>query len=229
MEQADACRTAAGNGQAARFQSTGAAYQLKLLECYQVRGPKLSLLVICPKRFEDSRGWFSETWKADHFAKLGLPGSFCQENESWSRSTGTLRGLHFQASPHAQSKLIRCLKGRIFDVVVDIRRGSPSFGKWLGLELAATDGQQLFVPAGFAHGYLTLEDECIVNYKVDLPYAPSHEMGVAWNDPTVGIEWPIADSPILSEKDASLPLLGQVHDDFPYDGVPLSLPAEVVA
>lgn len=188
----------------------------------------MSLLVICPKRFEDSRGWFSETWKAESYAAHGLPDTFCQDNESRSYCKGTLRGLHFQVPPHAQSKLIRCVAGRIFDVVVDVRKSSPSFGKWFGMELAAEDGRQLFVPAGFAHGYLTLEDECIVGYKVDLPYSPLHELGVAWNDPEIGIEWPMHGSLILSEKDADLAPLCDVQTDLPYDGVPLCRPREVI-
>lgn len=188
----------------------------------------MSLVLICPKRFEDARGWFSETWKAQRQASLGLPGSYSQDNESYSRSKGTLRGMHFQAPPIAQAKLVRCLRGRIFDVVVDIRKRSPTFGKWLGLELAAETGSQLFIPAGYAHGYLTLEDDCIVGYKVDLPYSEPHESGVAWNDPAVGIQWPIEGLPILSEKDTQLPALDKLQIDFPYDGVPLGTPNEVV-
>src|SRR5687768_4980507 len=120
----------------------------------------MSPLIITPKRFADCRGWFSETWNAAAFARLGLPTDFCQDNQSYSKSKGTLRGLHFQAPPHAQAKLVRCLQGRILDVAVDIRRSSPTFGHWVAAELSDANGKQFFLPAGYAHAFLTLEDDC---------------------------------------------------------------------
>ena len=187
----------------------------------------MSLLVISPKRFEDSRGWFSETWNESKFAAVGIDCNFCQDNQSLSRPKGTLRGLHFQAPPFAQAKLVRCLQGRIFDVAVDIRRSSPTFGKWFGLELSAENGRQLFIPAGYAHAFLTLEEDCMIAYKVDSLYSAPHDGGLAWNDPSIGIDWPIDGDPILSPKDAELPSLAELAIDFPYDGVPLSEPKEV--
>ena len=187
----------------------------------------MSLLVISPKRFEDPRGWFSETWNQSRFAAVGIDCNFCQDNQSFSRPKGTLRGLHFQAPPFAQAKLVRCLQGRIFDVAVDIRRASPTFGKWYGLELTAENGRQLFIPSGYAHAFLTLEDDCMIAYKVDAFYSGTHDGGLAWNDPAIGIDWPIEGEPVLSEKDADLPALADLTVDFPYDGVPLSEPREV--
>jgi dTDP-4-dehydrorhamnose 3,5-epimerase len=182
----------------------------------------MSPVVICPRRFEDSRGWFSETWNAKLFERLGLPLIFCQDNQSYSRPKGTLRGLHFQAPPRCQAKLVRCLQGRIFDVAVDIRRSSPTFGQWAGVELSAENGLQLFVPAGYAHGFLTLENDSMVAYKVDDYYSAPDEGGIAWDDPSIGIDWPIQGEPMLSAKDAELPTLAELKVEFPYDGVPLA-------
>ena len=188
----------------------------------------MSPLIISPKRFADARGWFSETWNAAAFAKLGLPTDFCQDNQSYSKSKGTVRGLHFQAPPHAQAKLVRCLQGRIFDVAVDIRRSSPTFAQWVAAELSAENCKQLFVPAGFAHAFLTLEDDCRVAYKVDAYYSAEADGGLAWNDPAIGIDWPIDGPPILSDKDARLPRLEELSVDFPYDGEPLAALRELV-
>lgn len=187
----------------------------------------MSLVIVCPRRFEDARGWFCETWRADKFAALGLTTDFVQDNQSYSRSKGTLRGLHLQTPPFAQAKLVRCLQGRIFDVVVDARRASPTFGQWWGLELSAENGRQLFVPAGYAHGFVTLEDGCMVAYKVDAPYSATHETGLAWNDPTIGVDWPLDGAPIMSDKDAQLPGLAEFKADLAYDGVPMTAPTEV--
>lgn len=188
---------------------------------------QMSLLVISPKRFQDARGWFSETWNESRFAELGIQSKFCQDNQSHSGPQGTLRGLHFQAPPFAQAKLVRCLQGRIFDVAVDIRRASPTFGKWFGLELSADNGRQLFIPAGYAHGFVTLEPDCMISYKVDAYYSAPHDGGIGWDDPAIGIEWPIDGMPVLSEKDARLPMLAELTIEFPYDGVPMTTPAEV--
>ena len=181
----------------------------------------MSPLLVRPRRFEDPRGWFSETWNRQSFAALGITCDFVQDNQSLSRPKGTLRGLHFQTPPYAQSKLVRCVQGRIFDVAVDVRRDSPTFGRWVGAELSADNGLQLFVPQGYAHGFVTLEDDCLVAYKVDAFYSAESDGGVLWNDPAIGIEWPIERQPILSTKDEKLPHLESARIDFPYDGVPL--------
>lgn len=182
---------------------------------------------ILPQRLQDSRGWFTETWNEDRFHKLGIKSRFCQDNQSVSLKAGTIRGLHYQRTPHAQAKLVRCLKGRIFDVAVDLRRASPTFKKWVGVELSAERGNQLFVPAGFGHAFLTLEDDCHVAYKVDTYYAPHADGGIRWNDPELAIHWPTgAAAPILSDKDASLPLLMDSEFNFPYDGNPLVPPSD---
>jgi dTDP-4-dehydrorhamnose 3,5-epimerase len=182
----------------------------------------MSVVKINPQRFTDTRGWFSETWNSESFKKIGIVADFCQDNHSASIKSGTIRGIHFQRTPHAQAKLVRCLKGRIFDVAVDLRRASPTFKKWVGVELSADRGNQLFVPAGYGHAFLTLEDDCHVAYKVDAYYAPQADGGIRWDDPELDIQWPIAgSSPILSEKDAGLPLLADCEFDFPYDGKPL--------
>lgn len=181
---------------------------------------------ITPRRFADARGWFAETWHEDRYNDVGISSHFCQDNQSFSRLAGTLRGLHFQRPPYAQAKLVRCLKGRIFDVAVDIRKTSPTFKNWVGVELTAEMGNQLFIPAGFAHGFLTLEPDCEIAYKVDAYYAPEADAGIAWNDHQIAIDWPLAGSlPLVSEKDASLPALNEAVFDFPFDGNPL-LPLE---
>lgn len=185
-------------------------------------------VVICPRRFEDSRGWFSETWNDTRLKQAGIPAQFCQDNQSLSRIKGTLRGLHFQAPPHAQAKLVRCLRGSIFDVAIDIRRASPTFGKWVGMELSADNGKQLYIPAGYAHGFVTLVPDCEIAYKVDDYYSAQCDGGIAWDDPMIGIVWP-ADmgNPVLSDKDEKLPALVQLDVEFPYDGKPLASLQEI--
>ena len=182
----------------------------------------MAVLHFTPLRFSDARGWFLETWNADRFEKLGVQSKFCQDNHSASVKAGTIRGLHFQRTPHAQAKLVRCLKGRIFDVAVDLRRESPTFKEWVGIELSANLGNQLFVPAGFGHAFMTLEDDCHVAYKVDAYYAPQADGGIRWDDPDLAINWPMSGAAlILSDKDANLPFLSDSEFDFPYDGNPL--------
>jgi dTDP-4-dehydrorhamnose 3,5-epimerase len=183
--------------------------------------------LLTPRRFADARGWFAETWHTERYQEAGITANFCQDNQSFSRLSLTLRGLHFQRAPHAQAKLVRCLRGRIFDVAVDLRSASPTFMRWVGVELTAEIGNQLFIPAGFAHGFLTLEPDCEIAYKVDSYYAPQADGGIAWNDPQLAIEWPLVDGalPLLSDKDAELPGLNEADFDFPYDGNPL-LPLE---
>jgi dTDP-4-dehydrorhamnose 3,5-epimerase len=187
-----------------------------------LKGWFLSVLLVRPRRFGDARGWFSESWNANRFAGWGIEVAFCQDNHSLSVAAGTLRGLHFQTAPHAQAKLVRCTRGAIFDVAVDIRRESPTYRQWVSAELCADNGDQLFIPAGYAHGFLTLTPDTEVMYKVDAHYAPEADGGIIWNDPTLGITWPLAGAaPLLSNKDAVLPTLAEVTADFAYDGRPL--------
>jgi dTDP-4-dehydrorhamnose 3,5-epimerase len=166
-------------------------------------------------RFRDQRGHFAETYVRRDFAAAGIPHEFVQDNESLSHAPGTVRGLHFQIPPFAQAKLVRVLTGRIFDACVDLRRSSPRYGRHATAELAAESGDQLFVPAGFAHGFCTLEPDTTVLYKVDAVYSAEHERGVAWSDPALAIPWPVgADAAILSAKDAALPPLRDVPVHF---------------
>lgn len=169
-----------------------------------------------PTVYGDHRGWFTETYSAARFKDFGLELSFVQDNHSFSSTQGTLRGLHYQLSPKAQTKLVRCTRGAIFDVAVDIRVGSPSYGKWIGVELSSENKKQLLVPQGFAHGFLTLTEDVEVQYKVDELYAPEQDRGIAWNDPSIGIEWPLEGMPVLSEKDAKAPLLEDADNNFRY-------------
>lgn len=178
------------------------------------------LVVVEPPRFDDDRGWFMETFHAARFdaalAALGLPPApaFVQDNHSCSHA-GVLRGMHFQAAPHAQGKLVRVVAGRAFDVAVDVRRGSPSFGRWFGLELTPANRRQLWVPAGFAHGLLALEDDTQVVYKVTTHHVPACERGFAWGDPAVGIRWPWPAGRIRSlARDAEAPPLAAIE---PFD------------
>jgi dTDP-4-dehydrorhamnose 3,5-epimerase len=179
--------------------------------------------LIKPRRFADDRGWFSETYSARSYPGLGVDVAFCQDNHSMSRPAGVLRGLHFQRPPHAQAKLVRCIRGAIWDVAVDIRRDSPTFGQHVAAELTADNGWQLFVPAGFAHGFLTLQPDTEVEYKVSDFYAPECDGGVIWNDPDLAVPWPLSGSaPILSDKDQKLPRLVEFEIPFTYDGIPLA-------
>ena len=166
--------------------------------------PLSGLLLIEPKKFGDHRGFFSETFRENLLTEAGFTGHFVQENHSLSVPVGTLRGLHFQLPPRAQDKLLRVIRGRILDVVVDIRAGSPTFGEHLGVELSAENGHQLLVPKGFAHGFVTLDPDTEVLYKVTDYYAPETESGIMWNDPALGIDWKFAGEPVLSGKDTEL-------------------------
>jgi dTDP-4-dehydrorhamnose 3,5-epimerase len=166
-------------------------------------------------RFSDARGYFCETFQRADFAALGLACDFIQDNQSSSDRIGTVRGLHFQRPPFAQAKLIRVLRGRIFDVAVDLRRASPSFGRHIAVELSSEGNEQLLVPAGFAHGFCTLEPDTVVFYKVDQVYSAAHDGGINWDDPELGIQWPVASAAAtLSDKDRGLPMLADLSSIF---------------
>ena len=179
--------------------------------------------LIRPRRFGDDRGWFTETYNSEKYQAVGVGVTFVQDNHSLSRSPWVLRGLHFQTPPKAQDKLVRCVRGRIWDVAVDVRQGSPTFGRWVAAELSADNGHQLFVPAGFAHAFLTLAPDSEVEYKVSAPYAPECDGGLLWNDPALNVAWPLeGNQPVLSDKDTRLPRLAEWVSPFAYDGNPLS-------
>jgi dTDP-4-dehydrorhamnose 3,5-epimerase len=174
------------------------------------------VLLAVPERYSDARGYFSETFSLRALEDQGLP-RFIQDNESMSLNVGTVRGLHFQAPPHSQAKLIRCARGAFFDVAVDIRKGSPTFGRHVSAILSAENGAQMLVPAGFAHGLCTLEPNTLVQYKVDAPYVPSHDLGILWNDPDLAIEWPLAGSDAtLSGRDMKHPRLRDLPSYFSF-------------
>jgi dTDP-4-dehydrorhamnose 3,5-epimerase len=165
------------------------------------------VLLITPKRHGDARGWFTETWSRKTLADQGIEHDFVQDNQAFSANAGTIRGLHFQTAPHAQAKLLRVIRGAVFDVAVDIRQGSPTYGKWVAANLTAEGGEQILIPRGFAHAYCTLTDDVELAYKVDGQYSPANEGGLLWNDPDLGIDWPLSGEPILSDKDKVLPRL----------------------
>lgn len=175
------------------------------------------LCVIAPKVFEDGRGFFMESWNKGLFEAQGLVYDWIQDNHARSGTRGVLRGLHFQRPPAAQSKLVRVSRGAVFDVVVDLRRGSPTFGRWHGEELSAENHLQLLIPRGFAHGYKTLTDVAEFQYKVDAYYDAGCDAGLAWNDPGLGIAWP-GGEPLLSDKDRNLPFLKDFDSPFVYEG-----------
>ena len=172
------------------------------------------ILLIKPTRFSDNRGFFSEIYNRKRYLEMGIDNEFVQDNYSLSRTVGTLRGLHFQAPPHAQVKLVRCSRGIIFDVVVDIRRGSKTYGEWVGYELSADNAHQLYIPIGFAHGFVTLEPDSEIVYKCSDYYAPETEGVIRWDDPDIGINWLLTGNPVLSDKDALAPLLKDLESPF---------------
>lgn len=175
--------------------------------------PDLKLII--PRQVGDERGYFAEMFRADRFAEHIGAFTFVQENESLSARAGTIRGLHFQSDPHAQGKLVRCTAGALFDVVVDIRRGSPTFGQWIGETLTPANGKQLWVPPGFAHGFCSLEPNTVICYKVTGYYNAACDKGLAWDDTAIGITWPdIADPKTLSPKDREQPLLAELPAYF---------------
>lgn len=176
------------------------------------------LVVITPRRFGDARGFFAETYSAPKLAELGITTAFVQDNHSLSAQTGTVRGLHFQAPPHAQAKLVRCGRGRFLDVAVDIRRGSPTYGQHVSVELSFENGKQLWVPAGFAHGFVTREPDTEIIYKCSDYYAPDCDRAIHWD--SCGIDWGLTGAPILSDKDSAAPRLDVIDSPFTWEGGP---------
>lgn len=176
------------------------------------------LFVLTPARYGDARGFFSETWNRARLAEHGIDVDFVQDNHSLSAQPGTVRGLHFQAPPHAQAKLVRCGRGALFDVAVDVRRGSPTYGRWFGVELSFENGKQLMIPAGFAHGFATREADTEIVYKCSDTYAPETEGSLRFDDPDLGIDWGLGDlDPILSDKDAAAGSFAGFDSPFTYD------------
>jgi len=181
--------------------------------------PIPGLLVLRPPRAVDERGFFSETFRRSWMEERGLPGDWVQDNHSLSRRRGTIRGLHFQVPPRSQAKLVRVVAGRVFDVAVDLRRSSPTFGWHAAFELSAAPGEQLLIPAGCAHGFCTLEADTEVLYKVTDYYSPEHDRGLLWSDPALGIEWPVpAESILVSERDRRHPVLADLPEYFTLEG-----------
>ena len=183
------------------------------MQIFDTAIPELKVFV--PERFGDARGSFSETYNRRTLASVGIELDFVQDNQAFSAARGTVRGLHYQLPPMAQDKLVRILRGAIFDVTVDIRRTSPTFGQHVSMVLDAAGAKQLFIPAGFAHGYCTLEPDTEVFYKTSNYYSPEHERSILWNDPAMGIDWPInPEDALLSEKDSKAPRFAEVTDLF---------------
>lgn len=176
----------------------------------------LDVYILEPKVFGDHRGWFMESWSQRTMEAAGLYYDFVQDNHSYSAKKGTLRGLHFQKGDAAQGKLVRCVRGAVLDVAVDLRKGSPTFLKWAAVELSAENKRQLLIPRGFAHGFLTLTDDVEFLYRADNPYAPEMERSIIWNDPDIGINWGI-ENPILSGKDLIAPSFRECDADFIYE------------
>lgn len=186
-----------------------------MLEARSLEIPEV--LELTPRRFGDPRGFFSETYRRDRFVAAGVAADWMQDNQSFSAEVLTLRGLHYQDPPFAQAKLVRVLRGRILDVAVDIRKGSPTYRHWVSLEISAERFNQIFVPVGFAHGLVTLEPDTEVFYKVSAPYSPAHDRTIRFDDPEIGVAWPLGGRmPILSEKDAKAPNFAAIDNPFVY-------------
>lgn len=174
------------------------------------------VVIVEPKVFGDHRGFFMETYATESFAEIGIPNVFVQDNQSFTAQKSTLRGIHFQNGPMAQAKLVRVTRGAVLDVAVDLRKGSPTYRKWVGVELSAENKRMLFIPRGFGHGFVTLTDHVEFCYKVDQLYSKACDRGIRFNDPTIGVEWGVTD-PILSEKDTKSPLLDDSDCNFVYE------------
>jgi dTDP-4-dehydrorhamnose 3,5-epimerase len=170
-----------------------------------------AVLLLNPQRFGDQRGWFMESWRATRYQEMGIAEGFVQDNLAYSQK-GVLRGLHIQ-NPHGQGKLVQVIRGEVFDVAVDLRRGSPWFGQWVGALLSETNYRQLYVPVGFAHGYLVLSEDAVFTYKCTDYYHPETQFSVRWDDPRIGIQWPGDIQPILADKDRDAPLLSEIPED----------------
>ena len=177
------------------------------------------VLILTPRRFGDARGWFSETWNREALRARGIDIDFVQDNHSLSVAPGTVRGLHYQRPPHAQAKLVRVGAGAVLDVAVDARRGSPTFGRWVGVELSAENGRQLLIPAGFLHGFATRTPDAQLLYKCSDVYAPDCDGAVAWDDPNLGIDWGLAGEATLSDKDRAAPRWTDFQSPFAWAGV----------
>ncbi len=178
------------------------------------------VLILTPRRHGDARGFFCESWNARVMAAAGLDYDFVQDNHSMSREAGTLRGLHYQAPPHAQAKLVRCGRGALFDVAVDVRAGSPTFGRWVGVELSFENGRQLMVPEGFLHGFVTRQPDTEIVYKCTDFYDADADGAVRWDDPAIGIDWGLTGAPKLSDKDRNAPRLADLDPVFTYGEAP---------
>lgn len=178
------------------------------------------VLIVTPRRHADPRGFFSETYVRHRYHAAGVAVDFVQDNMSLSREPLTIRGLHFQRHPTAQAKLVQVIQGRILDIAVDIRAGSPTFGRHVAVELDSDSGRQLFIPVGFAHGFCTLAPDTLVSYKVSAPYSPVDDGGILWSDPALGIAWPAGarDGAVVSDKDARLPVLADIGPVFSFSG-----------
>jgi dTDP-4-dehydrorhamnose 3,5-epimerase len=176
------------------------------------------VLLLQPNRFGDDRGFFSESWNRKTFANHGIDLDFVQDNHSLSQAVGTVRGLHFQSPPHAQAKLVRCGKGALFDVAVDIRKGSPTYGQWVGQELSFENGLQLLIPAGFLHGFITRLPDTEIIYKCSDYYSPECDGAVRFDDPDIAIDWQLTGAPTLSGKDAAAPYLRDFVSPFVWEG-----------
>lgn len=185
------------------------------MKCTMTKLP--GVLIIEPQVFGDQRGWFAETYSAVKFAEMNINTVFVQDNHSYSSQKGILRGLHFQNSPKGQTKLVRCTRGRVLDVAADIRKGSPTYKQWVAVELSADNFKQLYIPKGFAHGFLSLTDDVEIQYKVDEYYSPECDRGIRFNDPEIGVEWGVID-PVLSAKDQTSPFLKDSDCNFVYVG-----------
>jgi dTDP-4-dehydrorhamnose 3,5-epimerase len=179
--------------------------------------PLSGVRVLTPRRFGDARGFFSESWNRRLMAEHGMDYDFVQDNHSLSARVNTVRGLHFQSPPHAQAKLVRCGRGRLFDVAVDIRKGSPTFGRWFGIELSFENGRQLMIPEGFLHGFATREPDTEIIYKCTDYYSPASDGAVRFDDPAIGIDWGLSGEPILSDKDAAAPRLAEFSTPFSFE------------
>lgn len=176
------------------------------------------VVVLTPRRFGDNRGFFSESWHRKRMAEAGIDIDFVQDNHSMSREVGTLRGLHFQTPPRAQAKLVRCGRGSLYDVAVDIRHGSPTFRQWVGVELSFDNGKQVLIPEGFLHGFIAREPDTEIVYKCSDYYAPDCDGAVRFDDPDIGIDWALSGSPVLSDKDAAAPRLADLPEYFTWEG-----------